>query len=130
MDFVPYEEKMGKYTLPNGLKEMLSGLSLEEQMPYFFTSEYRTFENSGFSSRTDGGDLTPLADSREVKALITDGGIIVGCMMRNEYGGEEVCFINQCVCTYSTEENNGAGYKYRDDYTYFVVTDDGNKKKG
>lgn len=123
MKFVSYEEKMGKYKLPEGLKEMLSGLSLEEQTSYFYTSEYRTFENSGFSSRTDGGDLTPLADSREVKALITDDGIIVGCMMRNDYGGEEVCFINQCVCTYSTSENNGAGYKYRDDYTYFVVAD-------
>lgn len=121
MTFVPYEEKMGEYTLPEGLKERFSSLSPEEQLPYFYTSEYRCFENSGWSSRTEGGALTPAAKSPEVKALIVRDGVVVGCMMKNEYGGNTVCFINQCVCTYSTEENNGAGYKYRDDYTYFVV---------
>jgi hypothetical protein len=123
MTFVPYEEKMGKYTLPEGLKEKLTGLTPDEQILFFYTAEYRTFENSGWSNRTEGGALVPVTQSGEVKELIVDGGIIVGCMMRNEYGGLSVCFINECVCTYSTEENNGAGYKYRDDYTYFVVAD-------
>ena len=126
MQFVPYEQKMGEYTFPEGLKEKLAGLSLKEQMPFFCTAEYRCFEKTGWTSRTEGAYLTPVEKSGEVKGLIVDDGIIVGARIRDEYGCEVNCFINQCVCTYSTEENNGAGYKTRDDYTYFVVVDQKN----
>lgn len=123
MNFVNYEKAMGEYTLPEGLEKRLSGLSPEEQLPFFYTAEYRCFENTGWTSRTEGAYLTPAEKCAEVKGLIVDDGIIVGARIRDEYGCEVNCFINQCVCTYSTEENNGAGYKTRDDYTYFVVAE-------
>ena len=124
MKLVPYEAKMGEYTLPAGLKEKLFRLSLEEQMHFFGTSESRLFENTGYTSRAEFSDVTPVEKSGEVAALLTHEGIIVGCLMEDWCGSQVVCFVNQCTCTYSTEENNGAGYKTRDDYTYFLALEE------
>ena len=49
-----------------------------------------------------------------------DGDLLVGAMILDDCNREVPCFAEECVCTYYAEDNNGAGYKIREDYLYLV----------
>ena len=119
---VNYEKSMGEYTLPDGLREKLVGLETEEQVKFFRTSGVRRAGKTGWTESSTCYGLT-LDKDDDVRGIIVDDGIIVGVLLNDEIGNNVPCFINECVCTYSASDNNGAGYSYRDDYTYLVVVE-------
>lgn len=100
---VPYEEKFGAFSLPEGAEALLRGLSIAEQTKYFFTQTIIT--------------KVPLEKSSDVKALIVKDGIVIGVMMSDFACAPQPCFIGECICTWDSEDNNGAGYKSRTEYT-------------
>ena len=103
----PWSEELGAYTLPDGLRERLAPLSVEEQAKLFGAVTYTT--------------PVPLDKSSDVLSLILCDGVIVGVMMSNAYGYPTPCYIGKCVCTWDAEDNNGAGYKTRVEYTQLVL---------
>lgn len=122
MKTVEYTENLGKYTLPEGLFELLSGKSIEEQMNYFRTSGSYRLSNTYWSDRTEYSSLSRIDEDDEVKAIIVDNGIIVGVMVKDyNYSCEVACFVEDSVCTYYASDNNGAGYKEREDYFYLYA---------
>ena len=100
---VEYNEKFGEYSMPEGAIERLRGLSIDEQANYFYTV---TIINH-----------IPLDKNSDVKSLIVNNGIIVGIMISNCIGEPTPCFIGESICTWDAEDNNGAGYKCREEYT-------------
>ncbi len=118
---VPYEKRFGEYTIPDELKEKLQGLPLERQLDFFRTTEFWSYCNTGWTERRAQRGYVRVEDDNSVKGLIVDGGVIVGVMITQYYGGDVPCFLNESVCTYYACDNNGAGYKEREDYTYFVA---------
>ena len=116
-----YEKKFGGYAMPSELKAILAQLSLEEQIEYFRVTESYTVSKTGFGSSRSGERVEKLGENEYVLGVICDGGMIVGAMIKNECGGASACFIGGCVCTYSTCDNNGAGYTEREDYLYLVA---------
>ncbi len=104
MEFITreYEETMGAYSLPDGLKEKLSGLAIEEQAKFFCASYgYRDI---------------PLERVSDVKELIIKDGVIIGAMVSDWANYPTPCFLGQSICTWDAEDNNGAGYKTRTEY--------------
>ena len=120
MKIINYEEKFGKYSFPEGFKERLRGRSIEEQMNFYRTTEYSSYTITSWSERTTKSGYCRLEDTRDVKALIVDGDLLVGAMILDDCNREVPCFAEECVCTYYAEDNNGAGYKIREDYLYLV----------
>ena len=118
---VAYQKSFGDYKLPDGLKEKLQGLPLEKQVDFFRTTEFWSFCNTGWTERRAQRGYVRVEDNSDVKGLIVDDGIIVGAMIQPYYGEPVPCFLDESVCTYYASDNNGAGYKEREDYTYFVA---------
>ena len=126
---VAYEEKFGEYTIPSELKSILKGKPIDEQLSYFRITWMIHNTRTNWTDRRESRGYKPVFSEPEVKAVILDDGIIVGAMIEDECGGDVACFLDQCVCTYSASDNNGAGYIEREDYLGFVaVSDDFTKK--
>ena len=128
MKIVEYREEFGEYTFPEGFEEGLHGLTLEEQMERYRVTEYVSYSRTNWGERTYSTGYIRLDRASDVKALIVREGILVGVMILNDCGREQACFAEEGVCTYYAEDNNGAGYKTREDYLYLVcVPSDFNK---
>ena len=113
---VPYEKKFGEFEMPAGAEERLRALSLEEQAALFTVHITGTFYTPH--------DLS-LFEASDVKAVIVRDGIIVGAMISNAYGQPYPSRIGEEVCTWDASDNNGAGYKCREDYaTLFLLPAD------
>lgn len=122
---VPYEEAFGPYTLPEGFAETLKGLSIEAQMDRYRLSMNRTDAMTGWRQRTGGMWYVRLDEVRDVRALIVHGDALVGVMLEDYRGVEVPCFADERICTYYDCENNGAGYKTREDYVYLLCMAEG-----
>ena len=120
MRIVAYEESFGKYSFPEGFEETLHGLTIEEQMNRYRLSMSRVDAMTGWRERNFGRWYVRLDAVRDVRALIVHDGLLIGIMLENYCGREVPCFADECVCTYYDEENNGAGYKTRQDYVYLL----------
>lgn len=120
MRIVPYEEKMGPYTFPEGFEETLKGLSVEQQMGRYRLTMNRTDAMTGWRERTTGMWYVRLDEVSDVKALVVKDDLLVGILLIDHNGREVACFADERVCTYYDEENNGAGYKTRADYVYLL----------
>ena len=120
MKIINYEEKFGKYSFPEGFEKRLRGRSVEEQMKFYRTTEYSSYSLTNWSQRTTKSGYRRLEDTREVKALIVKDGLLVGVMILDDCNREVPCFAEERICTYYAEDNNGAGYKIREDYLYLV----------
>ena len=126
MEIYSYDKKMGIYSLPDKLKEALLGASIEEQLEYFRVTENSTVSKTGFGSTTSPRYAERLEENYYVRGVITDNGIIVGAMVKNEFGSTSPLFLGKCVCVYSASDNNGAGYTEREDYLYLAVSSEVN----
>lgn len=120
MTIVPYEESFGAFTLPEGFAESLKGLPLEQQIGRYRLSMSRTDGMTGWRQRTAGPWYVRLDAVSDVKALIVKDELLVGVMLIDHANRQVPCFAEECVCTYYDVENNGAGYKTREDYTYLL----------
>ena len=123
METYNYNKKMGSYSIPDKLKEALLGASIEEQLEYFRVTGSSIVSKTGFGSTTSPRSVERLEDNYYVRGVITDDGIIVGAMVKNDCGGTSPLFMGKCVCVYSASDNNGAGYTEREDYLYLAVAD-------
>lgn len=120
MKTINYEEQFGEFKLPEGFEEILKNLTIEEQAERYRTTKRYSYSMTNWSERTIEEGYRRLEETEDVKSLIIKDGILVGVMILNDYGREEPCFAEERVCTYYAEDNNGAGYKTRIDYTYLV----------
>lgn len=124
MKTINYEESFGKYTFPEGFKETLLGLSIEEQMNRYRVTSRSSYTVTGWSERTYQYGYYKINQFHEVTALIIDDGLLVGVMMLNDCDREVPCFAEEGVCTYYSEDNNGAGYKTRIINSYLLCVNE------
>ena len=114
------------YTLPVGYREAMRGKSIEEQLEYLYcTDYYHIAEKTGFDKpvHDEYGKLSSVYELGEklLGVLIDDtDGTVIGIKVQCS-GSQEPCFINDKVCIYSASDNNGAGYKCREDYIFLVT---------
>jgi len=120
MKIVPYEERFGAFTLPEGFARTLQGLSVEEQMQRYRLTMTTSYANTGWRERTGGTWYVGLDEVSDVRALIVKDGLLVGVMLKDCAGREVPCFADERICTDYEEENNGAGYKTRAEYVYLL----------
>lgn len=121
MKIVKYKESLGEYTLPEGFREQLDGLSIEEQLEYFRVSAVSTVEKTGWGTQTQKSAYKRLSEEKRVTGIIVDGEIVVGAMIKDFLGYESSCFFNKRILVYSASDNNGAGYTEVEDYLYLVA---------
>ncbi len=121
MKVVKYIKEYGEYSFPDGLKELLQGKSIKEQLKYFRVSFSSNFRSTYWQDRTELSGYIEVDKASDVKGIIVDNGLIVGAMIENEYGRSVPCFIDEGVCTWYASDNNGAGYKERIEYAYFLA---------
>lgn len=111
-------------TWPEGFLEKLNGKPLEEQMEY-----YRVVTTSCYS-RTAYGEITSsnqhefgyaLKDYPGLNALIVEDGVLIGVCInafaRSKWWGAPA-YPYQDICTYYASDNEGSGYKEREDYAH------------
>ena len=120
MKIVQYEEKMGNYTYPEGFKQTLVGLTIEQQMRRFRTTPWSRHHNTHWKSRTYTGPYRYVDEDSNVKAIVIDDGFICGVIITDERGRDLFCMPEDYVCTCYASDNNGAGYKERMDFLHFV----------
>ena len=119
MKFVEYQESFGEYKYPEGFEETLEGLSVEQQLDRFRTSERSTLGHTGWRERTVESGGVKIGKDSDVRAVVVKDGKIVGLMINNDCGRDVFCGPEERVCTYYADDNNGAGSKTRIDYIYF-----------
>lgn len=125
MKQIPYEESFGPYSFPEGFEERLKGLTIEEQMNCYRTTEYSSYAMTGWSERTYRAGYQRLERCSDVRALIVKDGLLIGVMIRDDNCRDVPCFAEERICTYYADDNNGAGSKTRIDYVYLVCVPDG-----
>ena len=129
MKITDYSSDLGEYVLPEGLREVLVGKSIEEQMRYFGIACVPQFASQ---VRWDGPCDREFLDCRIRKldaddyvcGVIVDAGVIVGVEIESPYEGHKVSLLEDRtygVCVYSASDNNGAGYKEYTEYRFLVV---------
>ena len=121
---VPLAEAVrAELTWPEGFLEYLKGKTLEEQMAC-----YRIVETSCHSS-TAYGEVTKenmhkygyaLQNYPGLCSLVVDDGVLIGVRIESAWNKLEgtVAFPYQDICTYYASDNNGSGYKDREDYAH------------
>jgi hypothetical protein len=92
--------------MPEGAQERLRALPIEEQMQLFCVSYCSSH--------------IALERCSDFKGVIVDDGIIVGVLLSDFACQPTPCFIGEAVCTWDSEDNNGAGYKTRTEYTRLI----------
>ena len=120
MKIVQYDPSFGPYTFPEGFEETLRGLTIEEQMSRYRTTEYSSVSATNWRERTYRGGYSRLDRCYDVRGLIVHGDLLVGIIVCNDNGRDIPCFPEERVCTYYADDNNGAGSKTRIDYVYLV----------
>lgn len=118
-----YRDVFGEIKLPEGLQEKLSGLPLEEQIGHFRITESaclaRDFYGEGESERVFERSYS-LQNYEHVKGLVIRGDILVGIVMQGYFSGLKVLLPSEGTCVYYASDNNGGGYKEREDYAYLI----------
>ena len=125
MQIVNYEERFGAYAFPEGFRAGLEGKPLCEQMKRYRVTRRSRYSMTNWGERTAQEGVYRLEDSPDVAGLIVSGSLLVGVMIRDFRGVLTPCFAEKTVCTYYAEDNNGAGYKSRQEYTYLVCVPEG-----
>lgn len=110
---VEYTEEMGENPITEEMKQVLSGLSLEEQLDYFvieettdrserdYGEESSWTEESKYPLKTQ---MQPSSFDVKVEKLIVYNGIIVGVYFyRKTYS----LLLGKSACTYSDDEEDG-----------------------
>lgn len=120
MKIVSYEPSFGEVKFPEGFAETLQGRTIEEQMACYRTTFSYRYTQTGWRERRFNGITVRIEKDAAVTALIVRDGLLVGVMMKDHNGREVPCLADEGVCTYYDSDNNGAGYKERIDYTYFI----------
>ena len=109
---------------PAGFKDTLEGLTIEEQILRFRICEEIDGEQSFFfwkdRRETDGEHYCRLDQDSDVYAVVVSDGLIVGVLMQDFFEKEYFCEPEQTVLSYCASDNNGAGYKEREDYKRLV----------
>ena len=116
------KEYMGDYSMPEGLREVLVGKSVEEQLKYYrYTYSLRLANITAYDKPTpeDTDGLYELDRLDILLGAVVDGDLVVGIKVQCS-GSQESCLIDKAVCYYYAEENNGSGYKYAEKYLYLV----------
>ncbi len=121
MKIIKYKKDFGEYSFPEGFKEVLLGKSVEEQLKYFRITFMNWYYDTPWQDRRYIRGCVDVKESSDVKAIIVDEDIVVGAMIENEYCTDEPCFIDHGVCAWYARDNNGAGYKERIDYAFFMA---------
>jgi len=128
---IPYEEKYGAFTLPEGFAAELQGLTISRQARcyawaeesivglYGKTLDFRALAAYCAEHTDKRKYLEPL---RENETLIVKDGIVVGVSMpsHGSCGEPDKYFPGDRYCYDSDSDNNGAGYKERNYYKYLV----------
>ena len=117
---VTYEESFGTPKFPEGFKESLAGLSIEEQITRYRVTVEVSKKNTGWTERTNSFGYFETEKISEVAGYIVQDNIVVGVMIKDFRNKEVPCFPEECVCYDYDSENNGAGYKTRESYVYLV----------
>lgn len=88
MQIVYYDKKVGTYILPSGVKELLSGKSIEEQLNYYRVSHLGDliYYAKDISQRKEFDNCYKVNEEQLLVSIIIDEGIIVGINLKTEYG--------------------------------------------
>lgn len=120
MKFLDYDEKMGEVSYPDGFFELIKDLPISEQMKFFRTTTSIRRSHENWNERNTEYTHT-LDEDENVKAIILKDGYIAGVIIYAYFlGSEKAVMPERCVCTYYASENNGSGYKEREEYTYLI----------
>ena len=116
---------------PNGFLEYLKGKSLEERMDCYRIVETECHSRTAYGEVTNENKHTfgyALEEYPGLNALIVDEGVLIGVRIKSAwdpYGYGAVALPYQSICTYYASDNNGSGYKEREDYAHLCcVTPD------
>ena len=127
---VAYTPALGKYEMPEGFLELLSGKSIEEQCAlYRITGWYNLAQNEDWQKRDPKAWYMTFKECPDFCGLILDGDTVVGVMLSDWACHPTPCFPGDSVCTWDAEDNNGAGYKTREEYRYLACVSPDFKKE-
>lgn len=125
---VPYEERSEairrEQHWPEGFLEQFKGKTLEEQMGYYRIVESRCYSSTAYGEITKEnktGFGYALENYPDLTALIVEDGVLIGVCIytafkKYNYGTPMFPYVN--LCTYYASDNNGSGYKDREDYAH------------
>ena len=109
---------------PEGFLESLKGKTLEEQMESYRIIQTCCRESTAYGKITAENKNTfgcSLDEYCGLKGLVVENGILLGVRIHSAWdhtGLGKVVFPYWEVCTYYACDNNGAGYKEREDYAH------------
>ena len=112
---------------PEEFIQAMQGKTVEEQIGHF-----RLIEGYSRGERAYGREevnsqysyAKGLEDSSYCHAVIVKDGLVVGILTHSDYCSEFAVYPNETYCIYSTEDNNGAGYKTYEEYMTLICVVD------
>ena len=128
MKIVEYDkEKHGEIVpAPADFIEKIKALPINEQIKHFRVVEgcYRGERAYGVSSVTSSySSASTLEKSPYCQGVIVKDGLVVGILSSSDCCSEFAAYPHQPYYVYSTEDNNGAGYKTYDEYMTLICVE-------
>lgn len=123
--YVQSDSDEEEYVISDEILKVLSGKTIEQQMAYYYVTESTTLSSRSYGEITREDlreNSVKLCDYNGVKTLIVKDRILIGARIE-AYWGDGVLLPGRSVCTYYASDNNGSGYKEREDYTYLIFSD-------
>lgn len=129
MKIEKYQVKFGEINFPEGFESKLKGKSLEEQMAFYRVTGSSRIADTPYGQideETISEYCHNLSEYGDVTGLIERDGILVGVRIHGwwdkvmQHKEDTLVMPYQCVCTYYASDNNGSGYKEREDYAYLI----------
>ena len=127
MNYVAYDENLhGKLTYPEGFAELLTGLSLEQQMEYFRIGNGVYLRQNFLKRRkSDGNYSQSIQNSEYVESVIVCNNMIAGVMVKNCHNRIVPCLPEGWFIIRDDSEADGSGYKDFQLFLYLIcVTKD------
>ena len=118
-------EQTDEYPLDDIVLSKLQDKTIEQQMSYYYITEYRSLSETAYGEITKehlSEKATNLSDYKGVLKLLLNGKFLVGALVEG-YFKDGKLFLNNSVCTYYASDNEGSGTKDRSDYVYLIFSD-------
>ena len=122
MDIIKYEGNPEDIQWPEGFREKLEGKTIQEQLEYYRVTYFSKYSRSSYGEITHEDVrkyMYRLEDRKEVLALVEMDGLVVGARIQG-YWSSQICLPYKGVVTYYASDNEGSGYKEREDVMYLI----------
>ena len=112
IDVAGYDVHFGEVHYPEGFKELISGLTIPEQLGYFRIGSGEHMKKPYPERRAEDAPSERVESAVRVRSVIEKDGLIAGVIAENAHGAYIPCMAERRFCVKDEEPDSKAEYSY------------------